>query len=416
MADHPSLFIAPALRTEPSERALLVLKRFLCSLRNQQYAGRSEADGVKKPLNAFLGELFLGKWENEEIGTTRLVAEQVSHHPPITACYFWNEKHGVRTTGFAQQEITFSGSVSIKQKGYAIFHIDRYDEDYLIPMPNVKVKSIVSGTPYPELTGRCSIISSTGFVAEVTFEAKGWITGGTKNGFHARVFHTERPKEDLYTVKGTWNTEFIIEDARTGETVEKCNVAAQKSIPVAVDNIENQDPWESRRAWKDVVGSLEKGDMKATAEAKSIVENGQRQMRQEEKDRGVEWKPLFFRRQQEDVLFEKLSRMDKDSFAVDAEGGIWKVDLNAIKNVKKPYHGGFSPTGSLPNPVEGNVQMKGTDGFVAESNIEGKIERPNSKAHKERTSGPTNDATDKELREKIQVEEFLRNKYSSNPR
>ena len=48
-----------------------------------------------KPLNPFLGELFIGKWE-DEAGTTNLVAEQVSHHPPATACNIWNDKHGVR--------------------------------------------------------------------------------------------------------------------------------------------------------------------------------------------------------------------------------------------------------------------------------------------------------------------------------
>lgn len=48
-----------------------------------------------KPLNPFLGELFIGKWE-DEAGTTNLIAEQVSHHPPATACNIWNDKHGVR--------------------------------------------------------------------------------------------------------------------------------------------------------------------------------------------------------------------------------------------------------------------------------------------------------------------------------
>nr|GFD56721.1 hypothetical protein [Tanacetum cinerariifolium] len=90
--------------------------------------------------NAFLGELFMGRWEDEELGETRLVSEQVSHHPPITACYIWNDKHGVRAEGFTEQEITFSGSVSIKQKGYAMLHIDKYNEDYLMPVPNVKIK------------------------------------------------------------------------------------------------------------------------------------------------------------------------------------------------------------------------------------------------------------------------------------
>lgn len=75
-AEHPSIFVAPAHEKDPQKRALLVLKWFLSTLR-QQYASRSEKFGnEKKPLNPFLGELFLGKWV-DDAGTTELVSEQV---------------------------------------------------------------------------------------------------------------------------------------------------------------------------------------------------------------------------------------------------------------------------------------------------------------------------------------------------
>ncbi|KAL9620607.1 MAG: hypothetical protein Q9160_004861 [Pyrenula sp. 1 TL-2023] len=83
-AEHPSIFVAPASEPDPARRALLVLKWFLSSLKQQQYGGRDEKEGVKKPLNAFLGELFVARWEGgdekekgEGIGETRLVSEQV---------------------------------------------------------------------------------------------------------------------------------------------------------------------------------------------------------------------------------------------------------------------------------------------------------------------------------------------------
>ena len=75
-AENPSIFLAPAFEPDPQKRALLVLKWFLSSLKSQQYAGKSPEAGVKKPLNAFLGELFLGQWDDEN-GVTRLVSEQV---------------------------------------------------------------------------------------------------------------------------------------------------------------------------------------------------------------------------------------------------------------------------------------------------------------------------------------------------
>jgi hypothetical protein len=54
-----------------------VLKWFLAALKRQQYAGRDVNEGVKKPLNAFLGELFFAKWEEKGCGVTELICEQV---------------------------------------------------------------------------------------------------------------------------------------------------------------------------------------------------------------------------------------------------------------------------------------------------------------------------------------------------
>lgn len=111
--EHPSIFVAPASEQDPAKRALLVLKWFLSTLKSS-YSSRSDKFGSeKKPLNPFLGELYLGKWE-DAAGTTQLVSEQVrcavsrgqyqirllmlflSHHPPATAYCITNEKHGVQ--------------------------------------------------------------------------------------------------------------------------------------------------------------------------------------------------------------------------------------------------------------------------------------------------------------------------------
>lgn len=79
-AEHPAVFVAPAREADPEKRALLVLKWFLTTL-HQQYCSRSEKLGSeKKPLNPFLGELFIGKWladSDPELGETKLISEQV---------------------------------------------------------------------------------------------------------------------------------------------------------------------------------------------------------------------------------------------------------------------------------------------------------------------------------------------------
>lgn len=74
--ERPSLFAAPALEPDPAKRALLVLQWLIGSLKAQFYIGEDSKKGIKKPLNAFLGEILIGSCTDED-ATARLVVEQV---------------------------------------------------------------------------------------------------------------------------------------------------------------------------------------------------------------------------------------------------------------------------------------------------------------------------------------------------
>ncbi|KAI9846530.1 MAG: Oxysterol binding protein [Sclerophora amabilis] len=332
-AEHPSLFVAPATEPDPAKRALLVTKWFLSTLK-QQYSSRNEKLGSeKKPLNPFLGELFLGKWEDDQ-GTTQLVSEQVSHHPPVTGYCIWNDKHGVRLQGYNAQKASFSRTIHVKQIGHAILHLslpNDQHEDYLITLPSLHIEGLIYGSPFVELNKATYITSSTGFTSKIDYSGKGWLSG-KKNSFTATLYPTPNSptgkESPLYTIDGQWTESFIIKDASTKKEIDSFSHKTTKPTPLQVAPLDQQDPLESRRAWHAVATAIAKGDMDTTSAEKAKIENTQRDLRKKEQTEGREWERTYFTRfDKADPVFETLGRkVGESSIEADKTGGVWRWD------------------------------------------------------------------------------------------
>jgi len=350
-AQRPAVFAAPALESDPEKRSLLVLRWFLTSLRNQLYVNGAPGVSIKKPLNAFLGELFFASWTDEEQkATTHLVAEQVSHHPPITAMHITDREHGIRADGYARVEMTFNGAVNILQVGHAMVHIDRYDEDHLVPLPDVKVRGFLGGCMYPEITGTYNIISSSGFLTEIYFSGEGMIRG-KRNSFQARIYRREDTKrrEPLYEVSGIWSERWTAKDVRTGEVLEVYEVEAPENTPMPIDiaPLEEQDEWESRRAWSGVLAGMEQGDMRLVLAEKTRIEQAQRQLRAREAADGRKWEPLLFRSKEgeDHTAFHDLAEGTGWRLWGEKTKGVWRVDESKVAGSASPYRGELTPLG-----------------------------------------------------------------------
>lgn len=328
-AEMPSIFVAPATEKDPEKRAMLVLKWFLTTLK-QQYSSRNEKLGSeKKPLNPFLGELFLGKWE-DAAGETQLVSEQVSHHPPVTAYNIWNNKYGVRLQGYNAQKASFGRTINVKQVGHALLHIDAFNEDYLFTLPAIHIEGLISGSPYVELEKTTYIVSSSGYTSKIDYSGKGWLSG-KKNSFTASMYRTGHEKDPIYTVDGQWNQGFKISDSHKN-LVDSYEAAKTPKTPLTVAPVEQQDPLESRRAWTKVAGAIVKGDMNLTAHEKSIIENQQRDMRKKEQAEGKEWERRYFTKVASEPKLEALFKQIPGAHIdADQTNGIWVFDENKAK-------------------------------------------------------------------------------------
>ncbi|KAI9159025.1 Oxysterol-binding protein [Paramyrothecium foliicola] len=329
------LFLEPATEPDAARRALLVAKNYICSLK--QLVGDGSEDAGKKPLNPFLGELFFGQFEGSG-GATKMVAEQVSHHPPVTACFMYNEESGITSNGFVAQEMSFSmvSGVTVHQAGYAIVSDTNHNEQHLMTMPTLHVKGLATGQPYSELEGPCYISSSTGFVTCIEFDSSTFGLGD-KNRVKAHVYENSGMKKELFKISGQWNAHMKIKDAH-GKVIEEFDIDDVPLAELHVEPVEQQTPWESRRAWKEVIYGIKTGNFEKVTESKAAVEESQRERRKEEESQGTEWKRLFFTRAPQDDeargLVAQLPADVSSQVDVDKTAGAWKfVGLEAAREV-----------------------------------------------------------------------------------
>jgi hypothetical protein len=94
----------------------------------------------KKPFNPILGEQFYCNWDDG----TRIICEQVSHHPPVSGFYITNDNAGIQLMGHDGQKTRFSGTqMLVDQIGYCTLKLTgKHDESYLFTLPSLSVNGI----------------------------------------------------------------------------------------------------------------------------------------------------------------------------------------------------------------------------------------------------------------------------------
>ncbi|CAK7890778.1 oxysterol-binding protein homolog 4 [[Candida] anglica] len=317
-AEHPDLLIEPvhlasSENSDSQEKEALALKRiiavtrwFISTLRSQ-YCSRNESMGSeKKPLNPFLGEVFLGKWEDKsadgKLGETTLISEQVSHHPPVTAYAIRNEKNDVLLQGYNGIRATIStASITVKQYGHAVLEYKSLGESYLITLPPLHIEGLITAAPFVELEGTAYIQSSTGFMSSIDFSGRGYFSG-KKNTYKARIFRdslaSAHKESALATISGQWSDKsYICKGSSTPSSKsDELFYDAQNKKPegLIVKPINEQNELESRKAWAKVAEAIKKSDYDLISKEKTIIENAQRELRKKEKEAEVTWDARWF--------------------------------------------------------------------------------------------------------------------------
>jgi hypothetical protein len=245
--------------------------------------------------------------------------------------------------------MTFTGVLNVKQTGHSLFYIEPFQEQILVPFPDFQVKGFFTGHLYPEISGTYSIVSSSGLVSEITYSGKGFFKG-TKNHFEAKIYRREDPsRTPIYTVSGCWSGKWAVHDGITGKEIEVWVPEEHPASPLEETPLEEQGPWETRFAWKEVISALKAKEFPRAGAEKLKVEEAQRRLRTADPKYVANWEPLFFSASNE-------KRPDFDALASAVPGwkleaertqGNWRFDEKKADNAKKPYHGDLTPMGRV---------------------------------------------------------------------
>ncbi|KAG7165062.1 Oxysterol-binding protein-related protein 1-like 1 [Homarus americanus] len=131
----------------------------------------SNWERVGKPFNPLLGETYELQRDNY-----RIVCEQVSHHPPVSAFYADSEHWNFH--GSIHPKLKFWGkSVEIQPKGILTVELPNHGEAYTWSNVNCCVHNIIVGKLWIEQYGSMEITNhATGHKSVVTFKTAGWFS------------------------------------------------------------------------------------------------------------------------------------------------------------------------------------------------------------------------------------------------
>uniref|UniRef100_A0A8D1ZUI6 Oxysterol-binding protein n=1 Tax=Sus scrofa TaxID=9823 RepID=A0A8D1ZUI6_PIG len=288
---HADLLSRAALEEDAYSRIKLVLRWYLSGF-------YKKPKGIKKPYNPILGETFRCCWFHPQTSShTFYIAEQVSHHPPVSAFHVSNRKDGFCISGSITAKSRFYGnSLSALLDGKATLTFLNRAEAYTLTMPYAHCKGILYGTMTMELGGRVTIeCKKNSFRAELEFKLKPFFGGSASiNQISGKITSGE---EVLARLAGHWDREvFITEEGRGGTELfwnPSGEVRGQRLKRCTVP-LEEQTELESERLWQHVTKAINEGDQHKATQEKFSLEEAQRQRTRERQQNLVPWTPQLF--------------------------------------------------------------------------------------------------------------------------
>lgn len=330
---HPDLFTSIADKTSPRERFLQVTRWYMSSF----HAGR-KSEIAKKPYNPILGEQFHcifdptdGLAEGNSVYAAvdtpappikgdqpltwakshqvQFSAEQVSHHPPISAFYAEQVDKRIQFNGQLWTKSKFLGlSICVHNIGQGVISLldgPGKGEEYVVTFPSGYGRSILS-IPWIELGGQCSIsCSKSGYNGTVDFHTKPFY-GGKLHRTTTKIYTPQDKSRPAVVLEGEWNGSIKYTTGGHGTFIDTTKMPIFRKY---VRKPETQQPIESRQLWKKVTHALRTNNIDLASEGKLANEEKQRADKAEREANNVDWENALFDKSDDLWIFKNsLSR------------------------------------------------------------------------------------------------------------
>lgn len=198
-----------------------------------------------------------------------------------------NKKAGVILEGHCGQKSRFAlpAGIDVSQTGHAILTLPKFNETYLVTLPTLNVRGVITGKPTVELSGTTYIVSSVGLMATIEYSTRGFFSG-EKHSFKA-VLKSLEDGDTFYTAQGVWNGVSTYTSASNPEeTYLFLDSENDKGVTPEVKPMKEMGPLESHKLWVKVTHAINTKDYATASREKSQIEEAQRLLARKRKERG----------------------------------------------------------------------------------------------------------------------------------
>ncbi|XP_059399305.1 oxysterol-binding protein-related protein 1 isoform X1 [Carassius carassius] len=193
------------------------IERMKCVAAFAVSAVASQWERTGKPFNPLLGETY--ELVRDDLGF-RLISEQVSHHPPVSAFHAEGLQKDFVFHGSIYPKLKFWGkSVEAEPKGIITLELPKHNEAYTWTNPTCCVHNIIVGQLWIEQYGSVEVINHrTGEKCCLSFKPCGLFG---KELHKVEGYILDKSKKKVYNLYGKWTECMYIVDPASFETHRK---------------------------------------------------------------------------------------------------------------------------------------------------------------------------------------------------